>query len=531
MRLPFIESRSKIKYQDITAFAGINTSEATSENEFHDLKNVSLDDFPVLKLRPALGEFLNNPPDIRRSAYGISVDGNGSVFSGAQKIGDIPQKNGQFTMVKMGAYLVFFPSKVCINLSIKPHVILPLEKAYSQFAPIAFQSPFAGSVFTKIISPGINQYFNRYDAIEISGCQNPNYNSVKTISEVGDNFIVVTGVLNGDFTQQSGLVFARKVPDMDFVCEADNRLWGCSSAKHEIYASKLGDPFNWRSFEGISTDSFAATLGSSNVFTGCVKYLRHVLFFNKDRIFKVYGDRPSNFQVIESPHPGVDDNAFESISIIRDTLYYKGFDGIYSYDGSYPELISEKVEGFSNSLKGHAVKSATLDGNYYLFSGGRCLIYYPQRGAWSFSDYGDIDIYSAFADTGVNSIDLLTNKGKALLRSPSAGQSGENVNSIPWVIESVWMGKEDLGAKYISKLLIGVQLGKDSYVDIFVRHDGEPIWDKICTVASTRDEVRYIPIVPQRHRKFAFRLEGKGFFKLTGIRKSIEGGSDIIGNI
>lgn len=531
MRLPFIENRSKIKYQDITAFAGINTTEATSENEFHSLVNVSLDDFPVLKLRPALGELSNNPTDIRKSAYGISVDGNGAVFSGIQKIGDIPQKNGGFAMVKMGAYLVFFPSRVCINLSVQPHSLIPLEKVYHQTSPISFQSPFAGSVFTKIVAQGIHQYFKRYDSVEISGCQNPNYNSVKTISEIGDNFIVVTGVLNGDFQQQSGLVISRSVPDMDFVCEADNRLWGCSSAKHEIYASKLGDPFNWRSFEGISTDSFAATLGSSSVFTGCVKYLRHVLFFNKDRIFKVYGDRPSNFQVIESPHTGVDQGAFESISIIRDTLFYKGFDGIYSYDGSYPELISEKVEKLANSFKGQAVKSATLDGNYYLFSGGKCLVYYPQRGAWSFFDYGDVVIYSATTDTGANSIDLFTNKGKALIRSVDGANSGEDLRSIRWVIESVSMGKEDLGAKYIGKLLIGIQLMRDSYVDLFVRHDGDPIWEKVCTVSSTRDEVRYIPIVPQRHRKFAFKLEGKGFFKLTGIRKSIEGGSDVIGNI
>ena len=37
----------------------------------------------------------------------------------------------------------------------------------------------------------------------------------------------------------------RRVPDLDFVTECDNRVWGCSSRENVIYACKLGDPTNW----------------------------------------------------------------------------------------------------------------------------------------------------------------------------------------------------------------------------------------------------------------------------------------------
>ena len=38
-------------------------------------------------------------------------------------------------------------------------------------------------------------------------------------------------------------------------------------AVNEIYASKLGDFRNWRCFEGLSTDSYAAARGSDGAFT------------------------------------------------------------------------------------------------------------------------------------------------------------------------------------------------------------------------------------------------------------------------
>ena len=66
----------------------------------------------------------------------------------------------------------------------------------------------------------------------------------------------------------------RSVPEMDFVIESGNRLWGCKygvvdgKAVNEIYASKLGDFKNWNCYAGRSTDSYVATRGSDGPFTG-----------------------------------------------------------------------------------------------------------------------------------------------------------------------------------------------------------------------------------------------------------------------
>ena len=72
-----------------------------------------------------------------------------------------------------------------------------------------------------------------------------------------------------DRTQQSGL--------------------GMQLEKHEIYACKLGDPWNWNCFAGLSTDSCAVTVGSDGDFTGAASYLDYILFFKADRVHIVQG--------------------------------------------------------------------------------------------------------------------------------------------------------------------------------------------------------------------------------------------------
>ena len=60
----------------------------------------------------------------------------------------------------------------------------------------------------------------------------------------------------------------KTMPPLDFAVEHGNRVWGCRFGKNEkgefvneIYASALGDPTVWDRFNGISTDSYAVSLG------------------------------------------------------------------------------------------------------------------------------------------------------------------------------------------------------------------------------------------------------------------------------
>ncbi len=81
----------------------------------------------------------------------------------------------------------------------------------------------------------------------------------------------------------------RRVPDLDFVTEQGNRVWGCSRKENSIYACALGDPTNWYSYRGIASDSYAVSVGSDGAFTGAASCLGYLLFFKENCIHKLYG--------------------------------------------------------------------------------------------------------------------------------------------------------------------------------------------------------------------------------------------------
>lgn len=84
----------------------------------------------------------------------------------------------------------------------------------------------------------------------------------------------------------------RRVPDMDYLTECDNRVWGCSNKENVIYACKLGDPTNWFSYRGIAADSYAVTVGSDGAFTGAATCMGYALFFKENTLHKLYGSKP-----------------------------------------------------------------------------------------------------------------------------------------------------------------------------------------------------------------------------------------------
>ena len=53
------------------------------------------------------------------------------------------------------------------------------------------------------------------------------------------------GKSNLSYSSDKPLRCTRRVPDLDYLTECDNRVWGCSGSENVIYACKLGDPTNW----------------------------------------------------------------------------------------------------------------------------------------------------------------------------------------------------------------------------------------------------------------------------------------------
>lgn len=147
------------------------------------------------------------------------------------------------------------------------------------------------------------------------------------------------------------------VPELDYICEKDNRLWGVSNkADNEVYdpetgeyrhytsrvlyASALGLPHRFFDFDGTAADSFQVAVASEGDFTGIIGYSDSVVAMKEDKVYRVFGDYPAAYQMYEYTIPGCAKGSHASLQIIGEILYYAGRNGIYAYDGAAPHLMS-----------------------------------------------------------------------------------------------------------------------------------------------------------------------------------------------
>lgn len=144
---------------------------------------------------------------------------------------------------------------------------------------------------------------------------------------------------SGSPYEETDITITREIPDMDYICVNENRMWGCKG--DTIYASKLGDPLNWNVFDGLSTDSWTAETGTPGSFTGCCSFQGYPTFFKENAVFKVLGDEPGNFVLRKQGIVGVRQGSDKTIVEIRGKLYYHSWDGIMEWNGGdVPQIVS-----------------------------------------------------------------------------------------------------------------------------------------------------------------------------------------------
>lgn len=151
------------------------------------------------------------------------------------------------------------------------------------------------------------------------------------------------------------------IPTMNHICIHNNRLWGTNPNGEYIYASKLGDPFNWTTFSGLASDSYYAEIGTAGGFVGIVSYRDNLVAFKRDYIHHVYGDKPANFTI---PKQLTDCGCIDIRSAVQvgANLYFLGYGGFYGYNGGQPVLISQKLD------KRYTRAVAATDGQKYIVS-------------------------------------------------------------------------------------------------------------------------------------------------------------------
>lgn len=548
----------------VDAFGGLNRGQRIGDGEFAQMENLCADFYPALAPSPAREKLALTGVTALGAGERLFYTQGSALVLGDRRVELGLSPEGPKQLVKMGAYVVVFPDKKYAS-TLDGGESGSLEAEFEAEAPVLTPSTLEGAdrmpdyvqpgepkapengalwldtaaspgvlkewsaasnlwvtvqtAYVRISAPGIGREFRRYDGISLSGVEA--LDGANVIWQAEEDFVVVTGVLEGELRPER-LTLSRSVPEMDFVIECGNRLWGCRAGTdrqgkpvNELYASKLGDFRNWNCFMGLTTDSYAVGVGSQGPFTGAISYLGSPLFFKEDCLYKIYGSYPAAFRVQSTACPGVAKGSGGSLAIVGETLFYKSPTGVCAYDGSLPTEVGRSLgtERLENGT------GAGWCGRYFLSlqedSGGDALYVFDRvLGQWH-------------RESGFGARQLAAYGGK-LYGLDARGEvwllrGGKSEARVKWSARtgriSGWDGKQMI----LRNLELQLILARRARMDIFVRYDDRGPWEKAGTLTGA-DRRCAIPIRPKPCSYLELLLEGEGDVRLLALTRVLRQG-------
>lgn len=369
-----------------------------------------------------------------------------------------------------------------------------------------------------------------------------------------ESYIVITGMAYWNGSQPYVLndtypiALERRIPDLDYTCVCNNRVWGCRYGKqtygtisesdapnvNEIYCTSLGSFTNWETFEGTSMDSYTASCGTPGNFTAAVNWCGYPLFFKEKYLHKVFGNYPSNFQIQASEVNGVTEGASDSCAIVNNVLYYKSAVGVCAYGGSMPSEIAQAKFGDISYL-GKDSHGGRYQNKYYLSvidsvtNEPTIFAYDTTRGLWHKEDH---EAVSLFAE-GTN--ELFFVNGDGVIRSVG-GTGTKDTKKIKWFAE---FGMDGIGRrtsnatavlpmqKYLTRFVVRLNLDVNSEAEFYIQYNSSGDWERISAIRSYNTRSIDVNIIPKRCDHFRVKIVGLGGAKIISIQKIYERGSTL----
>ena len=568
----------------VDVFRGYNHNLRISNGEFFNMKNMTSDHYPVLSPRGKRGVYAKpaSPQALIAKEKLCYVDGTDFVI-GEERIEmglSTAARDNPKHLVSMGAYVIIMPDKKYINTANTEEkgniestfesageIKFTLSRADGKEYDIQFSQADApenptsttlwvdtsttpnvlkqwsesskmwvdiATTYIKIQCAGIGKGFEVNDGVVISGLKDQTaqiaaLEGSAIVWDKGDDYIVVTGILDKTVDISTQLTVKRTMPIMDFIIEANNRLWGCHYGMDEngemvnrLYASKLGDFKNWNCFMGVSTDSYFANVGTDGYFTGAVTHLGAALFFKENCMHKVYGNFPTEFTVQDTACRGVQSGCERSLAIVNEVLFYKARNAVCAYDGSLPVEVSYCLgnERYYDAVGGshgnkYYISMADSMGKWNLF------VYDTAKGLWHRED----DLHASFFASYRGEMYCVDAEDRNIITLLGSGEEDES--EVEWMVETGELGVTSPDMKYISRITLRMSMEIGAEMNIYAQYDLSDEWVHVCNIRSTNLRSFSIPIRPRRCDFMRMKIEAKGMGKIYSMTKTIEQGSDI----
>jgi len=576
----------------VETWLGYNHNARIGAGEFYDEDNMSSDNYPLLSPRKIRPKLIDTGEDVIRGA--MLANGNIAYLAGktfhystvsidlSEYFGDDSESDQQ--IVRFGAYALIFPAGIWINLS-KTAEYGPIKESISiasgttitysmttisgaEYNPTvsetAPESPSAGaywldtkdgewglylwdanakqwqgiaSTYIKITIPGahLTEKFAEGDAVTLN-TKYPDINDGSIIQAIADDYMVVQGLMpkatDTEITSATWtLTITRKIPTLDYVCVANNRVWGCHYGEdgyggliNEIYASKLGDFKNWYTYAGDSTDSYALSIGMGEKFTGAVEYHGYPTFFKEDYVLKIYGAAPSEFQLITNSCRGVQDGSYKSIVKLNEYLIYKSPSDVVVYDGSNPTSISQAFG--RGKMYYDAVAGGCLNRYHIVMEDVRgnpvYLVYDLQYGIWTKYDNLRVKCFTAgengqiYAATKTEIFGVGSNENSMFL-NPMVSEE-----YVSWSATTGDIGLEYAGYKLLKRITLRAYIPATSEIVVQIAYDGRP-FENVGVMRGHGDvQSKSFDISPFRCDHYRIRFSGHGDVRIYTMQSTVE---------
>jgi len=532
MQLPRLTYASGIKKGKQVAFKGLNHTLGADDGDIYSMTNMTSDHSPVLATRERryLYRKLNNPGGLFAWNKLCWVDGEKFYYDGEEKGTVSP---GQKSFASLGAYIVILPDKCYYNGETDTFGSMEAkwtgEKLTFTNGILYEEAADANAIYCE----GVNwaDFFKAGDAVTIAGCtQQAGNNKTIIIRDIREDYLYFyeysfTLPDDKEYEETGELCISRTVPDIGMACENENRLWAMTG--DTIYCTKQGDIFNWNVYDGLESDAWAVTPGDAGCFTGCISYKGFPIFSKEEKIYKVYGSLPSNFETMGSATLGVADGSGRSLAIAGETLFYLSRSGIMAYSGGIPMSVGaafgterfRDAVGGSDGLK-YYVSMVGEDGERWLY------VYDTQRHMWHREDRQNV-LNFAYWD---GNLYFLNDKGEIWIAGnvQDPPQTAQLEAVAAWEVEFADFVEDNPNKKGVSKLQLRMELESGAEFEALLQFDSDGVWHSVRKLIG-EDPKRswYLPIIPRRCDHYRLLLRGVGGFRLYSLVREFYGGSEL----
>ena len=556
----------------VEQFGGLDRRVGHGVGCAENMENMWSGGYPALETRPRRGVMrqLTKPHGIVEKDGLFWVDGTALYVNGAKT--ELVLSDSDKQMVSMGAYLLIFPDKKYINTQ-KLTEYGSMENIQTSTGEVTFtlcyengesvgsyvtgtyapKEPGTGDLWmdtdrrvtvlrrydggswvevtgvcTKIAATGLGRGFQAGDGVTVSGCGALELNGLHVLKAAADDWVLIPAMCRALDSQTAAVTVMRTIPEMDFVVEQGNRLWGCKygivdgQAVNEVYACALGDFRNWNSFAGLSTDSYAAARGSDGAFTGAAACMGGVVFFKENCMERIYPAAGGGHQIVTVPCSGVRKGAERTVAVADGVVYYLGNDGVYAFDGSMPVCVSRALgdKRYTGGVAGGE------SGRYWLSAADAAgetelLVYDTQKRLWHRQD----DTAAVAFARWNGEMTVLCSDGRLL---DTSGTLGTAETGFSWSAESGDLGLYTPEHKYLSRLELRLKAAAGSTVKAYVCYDGDGAWEQVGGVSGEAGQTRgaVLQVRPRRCGHLRLKLAGDGPCRVYSAAAVYEKGSD-----